>query len=67
MGYSANEIPYRVEEALELVLTSSAITRTRDLARKFAKESREAIKWLPDSPSSRALLELPEFVLSRLY
>ncbi len=56
-----------LEEALDLVRTSRAMNRARDLAEKFAKESREAIKWLPESPSSRALLELPEFVLSRLY
>ncbi len=56
-----------LENALNLVHTSRAISRTRDLAEQFAKESREAIKWLPDSPSRRAILELPDFVLSRLY
>ena len=53
--------------ALEIVRNSQAIKRTRALAEKFARESRESIKWLPDSPSQRALLELPDFVLSRLY
>ncbi len=56
-----------LEEALSIVRSSCAIQRTRILAEKFATESREAIRWLPDSPSRRALLELPDFVLSRLY
>ena len=56
-----------LEEALGIVRNSKAIQRSRDLAEKFALESRESIKWLPDSPSSRALMELPDFVLSRLY
>ena len=41
--------------------------KTQQQAENFASESREAIKWLPDSPSKRALLELPDFVISRLY
>ncbi len=56
-----------LEQALHLVRNSRAINRTRELAENFASESREAIKWLPDSPSRRALIQLPEFVLSRLY
>ena len=56
-----------LQEALNLVRESKAIKKSRDLAETFARESREAIKWLPESPSKRALLELPEFVLSRLF
>jgi all-trans-nonaprenyl-diphosphate synthase len=56
-----------LEQALELVRSSQAIPRTRELAEKFARESRESIAWIADSPSKRALLELPDFVLSRLY
>ena len=56
-----------LDQALELVRDSKAIPRTRTLAETFARESREAITWLPDSPFRRALLELPDFVLSRLY
>jgi len=56
-----------LEEALNLVNDSKAIKRTRDLAEQFANESKDAITWLPDSPSRRAILELPDFVLSRLY
>ena len=50
-----------------MVRSSKAIPRTRELAETFARESREAIAWLTDSPSKRALMELPDFVLSRLY
>ncbi|WP_320667765.1 solanesyl diphosphate synthase [Prochlorococcus sp. MIT 1307] len=56
-----------IEEALQLVRNSNAIHRTRKLAENFAKESREALTWLPDSPSRNALVQLPDFVLSRLY
>ena len=56
-----------LQTALDLVHDSNAIRRSRELAENFAKESRHSIDWLPDSASKRALLELPEFVLSRLY
>ena len=56
-----------LDEALGMVRDSDAIARTRQLAETFAQESREALTWLPDSPYRTALLELPDFVLSRLY
>ena len=56
-----------LEEALNLVRESNAIIKSRELAENFAKDSREAITWLPESSSRRALLELPEFVLGRLF
>ena len=56
-----------LKEALDLVRDSNAIRRSRDLAEEFARDSREAITWLPESASRRALLELPDFVLGRLY
>ena len=56
-----------LEKALDLVRESDAIRRSRDLAEKFANEAKEAITWLPDSPSKIALVELPDFVLSRLF
>ena len=55
-----------LEQALEMVRSSRAIPRTRELAEKFARESRDSITWMVDSPSKAALLELPDFVLSRL-
>jgi len=56
-----------LDKALSLVRSSSAIQRTRALAETFAREARESIAWLEDSPCKRALIELPDFVLSRLY
>ncbi len=56
-----------IEKALQIVRDSNAITRARSLAENFAKESCESIKWIPESPSKRALLDLPEYVLGRLY
>ena len=50
-----------------MVRASKAIERTRELAEAFARESRESIAWLPESAAQRALMELPDFVLSRLY
>ena len=58
---------YDLENALSLVRDSNAINRSRELAEKFASESKDSISWLPDSPAKKALLELPEFVISRLY
>ena len=56
-----------LDQALSLVRDSSAIKKSRELAEQFASESKDSISWLPDSPSKKALLELPEFVISRLY
>ena len=59
--------PGDLEKALEIVMSSNAIKHSRQLAEDFAKESSEAINWLPESPYQKALLKLPEYVLSRLY
>ena len=56
-----------LNNALNIVMNSQAIKRSRKLAEDFALHSKEAILWLPDSEYKRALLALPEFVLSRLY
>ncbi|WP_320674422.1 solanesyl diphosphate synthase [Prochlorococcus sp. MIT 1341] len=55
-----------LEQALQLVRGSDAIPRSRELAERFARESREALTWLPDSSYKRALVDLPDFVLGRL-
>ncbi len=55
-----------LEKALTLVRDSKAISRSRELAENFAIDSRDAIQWLPESPFKSALIELPDFVLSRL-
>ena len=56
-----------LNNALNIVMNSEAIKRSRNLAENFAALSKEAILWLPESEYKRALLALPEFVLSRLY
>jgi all-trans-nonaprenyl-diphosphate synthase len=56
-----------LNNALNIVMNSQAIKRSRKLAEDFALHSKEAILWLPESEYKRALLALPEFVLSRLY
>ena len=56
-----------LDDALDIIMNSSAIERSRKLAEDFAMLSKEAIVWLPDSDYKRALLALPEFVLSRIY
>ena len=56
-----------LEQALELVRGSEAIGRSRVLAQEFAREAADALSWLPPSECRSALLQLPDFVLSRLY
>tara|TARA_B100000700_G_C15006819_1_gene838953 strand:- start:626 stop:1597 length:972 start_codon:yes stop_codon:yes gene_type:complete len=56
-----------LDKALELVRESDAINKTRKLANDYANESKESISWLPETPAKRALLELPDFVISRLF
>ena len=59
--------PGDLEQALQLVRDSDAIPRTMSLAEEFAKEARKSIEWIPDSPYRNALMQLPDFVISRLY
>ena len=56
-----------LNDALDIIMNSKAIENSRKLAEDFAKLSKEALIWLPDSDYKRALLALPEFVLSRIY
>ena len=56
-----------LEQALSLVRESNAIEKSRELAEKFASQSKESLAWLPESSYKSALVELPDFVLRRLY
>ena len=56
-----------LNNALEIIMNSGAIKKSRLLAEDFASHSKDAILWLPESEYKRALMALPEFVLSRLY
>ena len=54
-------------QALALVRQSDGIQRSRQLAEGFARKAGECLDFLPPSESRKALLALPDFVLSRLY
>ena len=56
-----------LKNALSIIMNSKAIESSRKLAEDFAMHSKEALVWLPDSEYKRALMALPEFVLSRIY
>ena len=56
-----------LDDALNIIMNSKAIESSRKLAEDFAMLSKESIVWLPDTEYKRALLSLPEFVLSRIY
>jgi all-trans-nonaprenyl-diphosphate synthase len=56
-----------IEEALNLVQTSGGIRRSRGLAAYHAKLARQHLDCLKASASKASLLELADYVLSRLY
>ena len=56
-----------LNDALEIIMSSGAIKKSRLLAEDFATHSKDVLLWLPESEYKRALMALPEFVLSRLY
>ena len=56
-----------LEQALELVRSSNGIQRSRSMAEEMAREAGTCLAFLPPSSARDALLDLPEFVLSRLY
>ena len=56
-----------LEQALELVRNSNGIQRSRSMAEEMAREAGTCLAFLPPSSARDALLDLPEFVLSRLY
>ena len=56
-----------LDVALSIIMNSKAIESSRKLAEDFAMLSKESLVWLPDSEYKRALMALPEFVLSRIY
>ena len=59
--------PDDLEQALDLVRQSQGIQRARSLAESMARESTINLNFLPPSASRDALMDLPDFVLSRLY
>ena len=77
--YAIEEVPYLktlierefsqpedFEQALELVHSSSGISRARELATHHANHALERLSALPKSPSRQALEDISEYVLRRL-
>lgn len=60
------EQPQDLEKALALVETSKGIQRSRDLAAYHAKLAVEHISQLPSSPTRQTLIDMADYVLSRL-
>ncbi|MEB3278143.1 MAG: solanesyl diphosphate synthase [Lyngbya sp.] len=56
-----------LEQALTIIKESSGIERSRELAAHHAKLAVEHISKFPDCDSRQALIELTDYVLSRLY
>jgi all-trans-nonaprenyl-diphosphate synthase len=58
--------PEDIEQAIALVKASQGITRARELANQQAKAAIQHITALPPSESRQALMDLVDYVLSRL-
>ena len=56
-----------IEKAIDLIKESSGIQQTRELAAHHAQKAVEFLSKLPASESRRVLIELADYVLSRLY
>lgn len=56
-----------IEKALDLVMKSKGIDRSRELASNYAQLALQHIKCLQPSPSAQALKDLVDYNLSRIY
>ena len=56
-----------LDQALALVRSSRGIQRSRAMAEEMAREAGACLSFLPVGSARDALLDLPDFVLSRLY
>ena len=56
-----------LEEAIALVHDSQGISKSRDLAEKFAHQAIGHLDFLPTSDARQALIDLTEYTLKRLY
>lgn len=59
--------PHDLEQALALIEESEGIKRSRELAAQLAQEAVENLKVLAPSESKQTLIDLADYVLSRLY
>ncbi len=56
-----------LDQARHLIAKSNAISKTKELAESLCRDSKDAIEWIPESPWKKSLLEMPQFILGRLY
>jgi all-trans-nonaprenyl-diphosphate synthase len=59
--------PDDITQAIALVMESQGIERSRTLAAQYAEAAVENLTPLKPSESSKALIDLADYVLSRLY
>jgi all-trans-nonaprenyl-diphosphate synthase len=59
--------PDDLEQALDLVKESQGVERSRELAAYYAEIAVQNLDSLKPSESSKALIDLADYVLSRLY
>jgi all-trans-nonaprenyl-diphosphate synthase len=59
--------PDDITQAIALVMESQGIERSRTLAAQYAEAAVENLTQLKPSESSKALIDLADYVLSRLY
>jgi octaprenyl-diphosphate synthase len=57
----------RIDDILEIIESTDAITYTADAARRHAEEAKTALAHLPKSPYKTALEDMSDFVVSRSY
>ncbi len=57
----------KLKQALKLISTTSARTRTYQLAQKLVNEGKAKLNVLPESPAKTALVQLAEFISTRVY
>ncbi len=59
--------PEDINKAIALVMESRGIERSRELAARYAQTAVQNLSQLKPSDSSKALIDLADYVLSRLY
>ncbi|MEN9216577.1 MAG: polyprenyl synthetase family protein, partial [Gloeomargarita sp. HHBFW_bins_162] len=59
--------PGDLEQAVALVRLGSGIERSRQMAQEYAQVAATFLSGLPPSPARQSLLDLTDYVLSRLH
>jgi all-trans-nonaprenyl-diphosphate synthase len=56
-----------LEKALDFVYSSQGISRSKELANQYGQSALKHLDCLAPSPSKQVLIELVDYVLSRIY